>query len=302
MIHTFEDFCLYTYVIVDDIWQQIAPLFQRPGPEPHCSDSELITIALVSECRGWDIETELLDHWTPYLALFPHFPERSRYNRRRRNLAQAIKLLRSMVLQVLDLSQDGHCIIDSLPVPVVAFHLVPSATGDWSAYGANYGKVSSKQQTIFGYKLHLLITLSGVIVDFELAPASAADLTVGAELLAEHTNLTVLADKGYISAAVAQVLQEQNRVNLIALRRTNQQQQLPEALTHLINQVRQLIETVNGQLTEQFNIERNRAHTFYGLVARLLTKLTAHTLCTYINRLLGRADILQIKQLAFPNI
>ncbi len=52
MIHTFEDLCLYTYVIVDDIWQQIAPLFRRPGPAPDCSDSEVITIALVSECRG----------------------------------------------------------------------------------------------------------------------------------------------------------------------------------------------------------------------------------------------------------
>lgn len=302
MIHSFEDFCLYTYVIVDDIWQQIAPLFRRPGPEPECSDSELITVALVSECRGWDIETELLDHWAPYLALFPHFPERSRYNRRRRNLAPAINMLRRILLQALDLSQDGQCIIDSLPVPAVAFHLVPSSTGDWSAYGADFGKVPSKKQTIFGYKLHLLITMSGVIVDFELAPASAPDLAVGEELLAEHTDLTVLADKGYVSESVAQTLQEQNRVNLVALRRVNQRKQLPVALTHLINQVRQLIETVNGQLTDQFKVEKNRAHTFYGLCARLYTKLTAHTLCIYLNRLLGKVDVLQIKQLAFPNI
>jgi len=27
-----EDLCLYMYVIVDDIWQQIAALFSRPGP------------------------------------------------------------------------------------------------------------------------------------------------------------------------------------------------------------------------------------------------------------------------------
>jgi len=302
MIHTFEDLCLYTYVIVDDIWQQIAPLFRRPGPAPDCSDSEVITIALVSECRGWDTETELLDHWTPYLALFPHFPERSRFNRRRRNLAQAINMLRRMVLQALDLSRDSHCIIDSLPVPAVAFHLVPSSSGDWAAYGADFGKVPAKKQTIFGYKLHLLITMNGVIRDFELAPASASDLAVGEELLSEHTDLTVLADKGYVSAPIAQTLREQNRVSLLALRRTNQHQPLPKALTHVINQVRQLIETVNAQLTDQFNVERNRAHTFYGLSARLYTKLTAHTLSLYINRLLDKADVLQIKQLAFPNI
>ena len=302
MIASFEDFCLYVYVIVDDIWQQIAPLVRRPGPAPQCSDSELITIALVSECRGWDIETELRDHWAPYLTLFPHFPERSRFNRRRRNLAPAINLLRRMVRQALDLSQDTLCLIDSLPLPVVSFHLVPDSTGDWRAYGADFGKVPSKKQTIFGYKLHLLITLSGVILDFELAPANFTDLQVGEELLAEHTDLTVFADKAYISAEVAETLRTHNQINLVALRSTNLKQQLPEKLTKLINRVRQLIETVNGQLAEQFNIERNRAHTFYGLAARLYTKLAAHTLCLYINRLLGTSDILQIKQLAFPNI
>jgi len=302
MIHDFEDFCLYAYVIIDDVWQEIAPQFSRPGPKPQCSDSELITIALVSECRGWDTETELLDYWQPYLAMFPHFPERSRFNRRRRNLAQAINLLRRMLLHALDLSRDGQCIIDSLPIPALEFHLVPGSTADWKAYGARFGKVASKQQTIFGYKLHLLITLNGVILDFELAPANAADVTVGEELLAQHTDLTVLGDKGYVSAAVKEELWRRNRLRLIALHRQNQKDQLSPGMTKLINRVRQLIETVNGQLTTQFNIEKNRAYSFYGLCARLYTKLTAHTLCVYINRLLGKTKVLQIKSLAFPNI
>ena len=52
MIPDFETFCLYVFVIVDDICQEIAPLFKRPGPAPDCSESELIAIALTSECRG----------------------------------------------------------------------------------------------------------------------------------------------------------------------------------------------------------------------------------------------------------
>jgi len=302
MIHDFEDFCLYSYVIVDDIWQTIAARFARPGPPPRCSDSELITIALVSECRGWDTETELLDYWQPYRGLFPHLPERSRFNRRRRHLAQAINLIRRILLRSLDLSQDRQCIIDSMPVPVVKFHLAPSASREWAVYGANFGRIASKTQTIYGYKLHLLITLSGVILDFELAPANATDLKVGAELLANHTRLTVLGDKGYVSAPVADDLWRHHHLRLISLRRKNQKEQLPGALRKIINQVRQLIETVNGQLTDQFNIEKNQAHSFYGLCARLYTKLTAHTLCLYINRLLGKTDVLQIKPLAFPSI
>jgi len=107
------------------------------------------------------------------------------------------------VLQTLDLACDQQCIIDSLPVPVVQFYLVPGSSGDWRAFGARFGKVPSKKETIFGYKLHLLITLGGLILDFELAPANASDLEVGFELLSEHTDLEVLGDKGYISAEKA---------------------------------------------------------------------------------------------------
>jgi hypothetical protein len=288
------------YVMVDGIWQQIAPVFKRPGPEPECSDSELLTMALVGECRGWDEETTMLSHWQEHRDLFPIIPSQSRFNRRRRALMDGFDLIRQTVLRLLDLSADGQCAIDSLPVPVVKFHLVPGASSDWTAHGANFGKVASKKQTIFGFKLHLLVSLGGVILDFELAPASAADLTVGAELLAEHTDLTVFGDKGYISATLARQLLQDNRLKLLTLPRRNQANQPPQAVSRSFNAVRQMIETVNGQLTEQFQIQLNHAHTFWGLCTRLLTKLAAHTLCIYLNRLLGKADFLQIKRLAFP--
>ncbi|MEW6402822.1 MAG: transposase [Chloroflexota bacterium] len=85
----------------------------------------------------------------------------------------------------------------------------------------------SKKQTIFGYKLYLLIAMNGVILDFELAPANESDLEVGFELLAEHTDLQVLGDKAYISAAKAAHLWQENRIELKSIPRRNQQQQLP---------------------------------------------------------------------------
>lgn len=301
MIHDFDDFCLWMYVITDDIWQQVAWLFKRPGPKPECSDSELITMAIVGECRGWDMETELLSNMRERRHLFPVIPSQSRFNRRRRNLSLGIDLIRRMVLRSLDLAQDSQAVIDSLPISVVEFHLVPSSTGDWAVHGANFGKVPSKKQTIFGYKLHLLVTLGGVIVDFELAPANATDLKIGHEMLVEHTDLEVIGDKAYISADIATELAERNRIILRTLPRRNQKVQVPAEVRKLYNSVRQIIETVNGQLTEHLNIEINQAHTFWGLCTRLRTKLAAHTLCVYINRLLGNPDYLQIKRLAFPN-
>lgn len=301
MITDFDDFCLWVYVIVDTIYQQIEPLLPLRGPQAKCSNSEVIAISLIGECRGWDQETELLSQMQDHRDKFPHLPTQSRFNRRRRNLMFVTNLIRRLLLAQLDVAQDAQCVIDSLPIPVVQFHLVPGSTGEWPAYEADFGKVSSKKVTIYGYKLHLLITLGGVIRDFELAPASVADGTVGFELLAEHTDLEVIGDKAYINQAKAQELWRQNRIRLRTLPRRNQHQQLTPEVTRLINSVRQIIETVNAQLTAQFKIETNHAHTFWGLCTRLYAKLTAHTLCIYINRLLGKPDFLQIKALAFPN-
>jgi len=95
-------------------------------------------------------------------------------------------------------------------------------------------------------------------------------------------------------------LRQQQRICLLTLPRRNQKQQLPPGVAQAINSARQIIETVNGQLAEQFHVETNHAHTFWGLCTRLLGKLTAHTLCIYLNRLLGNPQWLRIKALAFP--
>ncbi len=110
----------------------------------------------------------------------------------------------------------------------------------------------------------------------------------------------MIGDKGYISAVVAASLMATNRLQLLTIPRRNQKRQVPPEVARLLNARRQIIETVHGQLTEQLNIETNHAHSFWGLCARLYTKLTAHTLSIYLNRLLGNTECLQIKHLAFP--
>jgi hypothetical protein len=78
-----------------------------------------MTMALVGECRGWDVETELLSSFQAHRDLFPHIPSQSRFNRRRRNLMKGFNLVRLVVLEMLDLAQYRHCVIDSLPIPAV---------------------------------------------------------------------------------------------------------------------------------------------------------------------------------------
>ena len=83
--------------------------------------------------------------------------------------------------------------------------------------------------------------------------------------------------------------------------RSNQRARPSEACCHLHAHLRQLIETVNNQLALQLHVETNHAHSLCGLAARRYTKLTAHTLGVWLNRLLGVADVLHLKARAFPN-
>ncbi len=257
MIASFEDFCLWTYCLVDDGWHRIAPACRRPGPPLLCSDSELVTMALVAECCGWDEETVLLSEWAKHRDLFPCQPERSRFNRRRQPVG-SINALRRLILSRLDLAADRRCVLDSLPIPVIRFHLVPASNrAGWQAFAARFGKVPSKKVTIFGSKLYLLITLGGVILDFVLTPPNVPELTAGGELLGEHTDLAVLGDKAFISGALATTLREENRVRLLTLPRRNEQRQVPEAVRRALNGASQVAETVNSPLAEQFRIEVN---------------------------------------------
>ena len=110
-----------------------------------------------------------------------------------------------------------------------------------------------------------------------------------------------MGDKAYRSAAVAAALQAEAAVTLVTVPRGDERAQLPPAVVHQHAHWREIVETVNGQLGEQFHLEANHAKTFWGLCARLYSKLTAHTLCVYLNRRLGQPNCLQIKGLAFAN-
>jgi IS5 family transposase len=298
---TFEDFCLWVYCLVDELWPRIAPALRRPGPPPACSDQELVAMVLVAECKGWDQETEFASEWAQHRDLFPRQPERSRLNRRRRQLQDAINLLRRLLLAGLDFALDRQAVLDSLPVPVLAFATSRRARRvDWQGYGAAFGRVPSKGQTVFGYKLYLLVTRNGVILDFALAPANLAEVEVGGALLAGQAGLEVLGDKAFVSAPLQARLAEERGVELRTLPRRNQQRRVSAAGKRAFAAARRVVETVGSQLADQFKIEVNHALSFGGLCARLIAKLTAHTLCLCLNRRLGVADALRIKDLAFP--
>lgn len=92
-----------------------------------------------------------------------------------------------------------------------------------------------------------------------------------------QANLAAIGDKGDIGAALADALCAERGVLLLTVPRRTPRAPRPGAVCRLRHRWRQLVETGNDQRTEQFAVGRHHAHTFWGLRARLYTKITAHT-------------------------
>ena len=181
-------------------------------------------MTLIGECRGWELETEPPANFRGHRGLFPaipsHHPPSGRVpgcNRRRR-LYRGFNEVHRAVLALLDLAEDRRCAVDSPPVPVVGSHPAPSCGREWASNGASFGRVASKERTIYGYKPHTPVALGGLILDFVLAPAHVTELEAGHEPLPGHTDLGAYGDKGYISRAAREALEAENGIGCTACR------------------------------------------------------------------------------------
>src|SRR5437588_7710034 len=161
----------------------IQQALERPGPAPRLWDSEMITIALYQELIGELREDHFFRlHQASLRTFFPGLNERSRYNRRKRDLWSVILAIRVSLQIVVDaLALEETAAIDSAPVPCVGYKRGKHSSDFVGT--ADYGVCSSKALKYFGCKLHSVVSLSGVIMGFLVTPASPYDNQVLVELL-----------------------------------------------------------------------------------------------------------------------
>src|SRR5207344_95680 len=92
-----EDLFVYVYVLIHDlITARAIAIPARPGPEPACSDAELLAIALVRHLLGRRSEAGFLAEVArDWAHLFPRLPHQSEANRRIRWLWGAFEQFRA---------------------------------------------------------------------------------------------------------------------------------------------------------------------------------------------------------------
>ena len=242
---------------------------RRPGRNLDCPDADIIAIGWLLEYIGVsDSEHSGYRRLKAELStVFPCLPERSRFNRRRRNLLGASEVIRRTLTQFLP--QTDVYIVDSFPMPICDGKRAEASTSDlkWadgSGTLATYGPCATKSLgTFFGFRGHLITTQQGIRVDFAIASAHIDDREVLPVLSEAGKYPIVLGDKGdHVSKPLQQELIETENICLwFPTLRNNQKQQYPEAFRKLQVRLRRRIETTIGQLTEQFHVSRVRAQT-----------------------------------------
>jgi Transposase DDE domain len=108
--------------------------------------------------------------------------------------------------------------------------------------------------------------------------------------LVERIHGLILADKGLIRPELKEQLEEQATYLQTPLR-DNMKEERAICFLRWMTGTRRLIETVIGQLTERFHIEKVRTRDLWHQASRFWRKLLAHTICIKINLILGNEPL-----------
>lgn len=261
------------YCIVADTMQA---LNHQSDPRAHVSDAEVVWIAIVSAMYFQNNHERTLSvlyqtHWLSH----PLSP--SRFNRRLGALAAWLEFLPEVVGQLF--GQHDAYIIDSMPVPVCGLaraHRCRKLRGPQSR--AFFGRCAAKRQHFFGWRLHLIVSATGIPVSFQLLPASFHDLTPIHELTwVLPDGATLYGDAGYISGPVKRALRPTvRRPHGVQLVVRHKKSMPPNTWLERegLRAHRQRVETVNAQLANM-GVQRLHARTDAGLALKVLASLVA---------------------------
>lgn len=257
---------------------------RRRGVIPKFSDLEVIALSLTAETMSIDSENYLFIQLAQYKSSFPNMISRRQFNDRRKFTGNLCETIRKRIADHVDGGEDYFC-IDSKPIEVCR-----TARGKRCQMGKkdyskapSFGYCASQRTYYFGYKLHALCGLSGVIHAYDLTKASVHDINYLHDIKFEYHDCSIFGDRGYIGKEIQLDLFETANIKLECPYRLNQKDWKPQFIPYA--KARKRIETVFSQLADQFMIIRNYAKETEGLFTRIIGKISAFTILQYINKI-----------------
>jgi IS5 family transposase len=277
-----EGLFVYVYVLIHDLMLARAVVVPgRPGPAPACSDAELLAIAVVRHLPGRRSEAgflaEVARDWG---HLFPALPHQSEANRRTRWLRGAFEQLRTVL--AARLPEDDCQQVDTSALPVKHASRVRGPdqwTGPGNDLAARFGRDAAHAEWFYGFRLAAKTDLGSRIVRaWSIVPAAVNEREVAVDLLeAGPAPRDLLADKGFSGRDFAARLAAAGTAVLVPPDKKHRAA-MPSALLKVIAERRNRIETTFSEITDQMELARHGAHTFWGLLTRTAAIIAAHTL------------------------
>jgi Transposase DDE domain len=180
------------------------PIPARPGPTPACSDSELLTVALVRHLLGRPSEraslAEVADTWPD---LFPHLPAQCEFNRRIRWLWGTFELLRAQLAATLPADPWQQVDTSALPVKHPSRVRGPDGWTGPNQLRAGFGRHYAHAEWFYGFRLAVRTDLASRLVRaWGIVPAAVDERAVADRLLdGSPPPAGLLCDRGFLGRA-----------------------------------------------------------------------------------------------------
>lgn len=236
---------------------------------PRMADLKVIALSCTMEALGIDSENLL---WSKIKTDYPAWKEqlicRTRFNRRRRRLHPYIQRLQVSI--ACKLQQESQVlVVDSIPVPVVKLareKTYKTCKKNFETAPAK-GYSSVNRGWFIGYKLHVIIYDNGVVQQSGITKGNVHDINFVKAVKDLPEGKFLLGDRAYRSHPLQMELFDHFKVRLKVPFRMNQKDYRKHPRKW--KSKRQMVETFFSQMCDQFNLKRNYAKSYDGLVSRL---------------------------------
>ena len=234
------------YTVCDDLLIQHG---YQDDPRPQMSTAEVMTTALVA-AQLFGGNQQMARCFLKEQGYIPHMLSKARFNRRFHQIAPMFQtFFESLATDCKAENPNQLYAIDSYPVPACDVIRISGA----KLYQGKVwrGTIASKRRYFYGLKLHLMVTESGIPVEFFLTPGSFSDVRgLRCYPFDLPQGATIYADRAYCNYGIEDALAEAG-IRLKPLCKKNSKRQYRGYEVYLHHHHRKRIEVTNSLITQR---------------------------------------------------
>ena len=238
------------------------------------SRADYITMAIIKQERCIRTNKDLYELIKYCMKIdFPAMPSYQQFCKGLESSFMYLVMIAQVLAQMNRSQEEDEYIIDASKMPICKIIYANQASLGQGL--ADYGK--NLEGWFFGFKIHLIINKNMEIIAFKFTPASTSDITALDEKMVAGLKGFLIGDKGYISSKKTELFLK-NGLRLITRPRKNMKKTpITKRVLSLLSK-RQRIETVFGQLKDNFMFVCRKVRSVQSFFAHSCAALIAYML------------------------